>query len=98
MRMHRFFYIEGGSMEEKRLAVIGITVEKADSAMEVNHILHDYGEYIIGRIGVPYQNRQMSVITIILDAPQNLVSSLSGKLGMLTGIYAKTMYLKVGEE
>ena len=84
-------------MEEKRLAVIGITVEKSESAMEVNHILHGYGEYIIGRIGVPYQNRQMSVITIILDAPQNLVSSLSGKLGMLTGIYTKTMYLKVGE-
>lgn len=85
-------------MNEKRLAVIGITVEKSDSAMEVNNILHEYGEYIIGRTGVPYQNRKMSVITVILDAPQNIVSSLSGKLGMLTGIYAKTMYLKLKED
>lgn len=96
MRMHGFFLL-GGIMNEKRLAVIGITVENAQSALELNKILHEYGAHIIGRMGVPYENKSVSVITIVLDAPQDVVSSLSGKIGMIKDVNAKTMYLKYNE-
>lgn len=85
-------------MEEKRLAVIGITVENAQSALDLNKVLHEYGEHIIGRMGVPYENKSVSVITIVLDAPQDIVSSLSGKIGMIRNVNAKTMYLKQKEQ
>lgn len=79
-------------METTRLALIGIIVGNRDSASKINEILHDYGQYIIGRMGVPYRNKEIDVISIIVDAPQTAISALSGKLGMLTDVSTKTIY------
>ena len=83
---------------ETRIALIGIIVENRDAVEKLNAILHEYGEYIIGRMGVPYHKRQISVISIVLDAPNDVVSALSGKLGMLPHVSTKTVYSKVSED
>lgn len=83
---------------ETRLALIGIIVENNDSAEKINAILHDYNQYIVGRMGVPYRSKGVSVISIILDAPNTIISALSGKLGMLPHVTAKTIYSKVPEK
>jgi len=80
---------------EERVALIGIIVEKKESVMTVNSILHDYGEYIIGRMGLPYQKKGINIISIAIDAPQNIISALSGKLGAIDGISTKTTYSNV---
>lgn len=80
---------------ENRIALIGIIVENPESVPKLNEILHDYAEYIIGRMGVPYAQRNISVISIILDAPGEVISALSGKLGMLPNVSAKTVYSKM---
>lgn len=77
---------------DNRVALIGIMVENPDSIETMNRILHEYGQYIIGRMGLPYRERGLSIISIVLDAPMNQISSLSGKLGMLDGISTKTIY------
>ncbi len=77
---------------KKRLAVIGIIVEQAESAEDVNDILHSYREYIVGRMGVPYRQRDMSVISVIVDGPNDVISSMSGKLGMVDGVTSKAVY------
>ncbi len=77
---------------KKRLAVIGIIVEKAESAEDVNDILHSYREYIVGRMGIPYRQRDMSVISVIVDGPNDVISSMSGKLGMVDGVTSKAVY------
>lgn len=77
---------------ETRIAVIGIIVEETDSVEELNSILHEYGEYIIGRMGLPYRKRGVNVMSIAVDAPQEIISALSGKIGRLNGISAKTAY------
>ena len=79
---------------DNRVALIGIMVENPDSIETMNRILHEYGQYIIGRMGLPYRERGLSIISIVLDAPMNQISSLSGKLGMLDGISTKTMLMK----
>lgn len=79
---------------ERRIALIGIIVEDVDRAPDVNRILHDYASYIIGRMGVPYRPEQLSIISVVVDAPQNEISSLSGKLGMLDGVTVKTVQAK----
>lgn len=76
----------------KRLAVIGIIVEEAELAEAVNDILHSYREYIVGRMGIPYRERDMSVISVIVDGPNDVVSSMSGKLGMVEGVTSKAVY------
>lgn len=76
----------------KRLAVIGIIVEESDSAEVVNEILHTYREYIVGRMGIPYKERNMSVISVIVDGPNDVISSMSGKLGMVNGVTSKAVY------
>ena len=78
-----------------RGALIGIIVEEMTSIESLNGLLHEYGEYIIGRMGVPYKSRKISVISVIIDAPNDIISALSGKLGKLKGINVKTMYAKV---
>ena len=83
---------------ETRVAVIGIIVENKDSVQELNAILHEYGEYIIGRMGVPYRARGISVISVAVDAPQTAISALSGKIGSLAGVSAKTAYSNLGNE
>lgn len=77
---------------ETRVALIGIIVESGESISKLNSILSQYGEYIIGRMGVPYQNKGMNIISVAVDAPQNITSTISGKIGALSGITAKTIY------
>lgn len=80
---------------ESRVALIGVIIENYDSVEKLNTILHQYAPYIIGRMGVPYPKRSISIISIALDAPSDEISALSGKLGMLPGINTKTIYSKV---
>lgn len=77
---------------ETRVAVMGIIVEKSDSLEELNALLHEYSDYIIGRMGIPYRKRGINVISIAIDAPQDDISALSGKIGKLGGISVKTAY------
>ena len=80
---------------ETRVAVIGIIVENSEATARLNEILHEYGSYIIGRMGIPYRHRGINVISIAIDAPQDVISTLSGKIGKLPGISAKTSYSNV---
>lgn len=80
---------------EKRVAVMGIIVENRDIVQEVNNILHEYAEFIIGRMGIPYKEKKISIISIAIDAPQDAISALSGKIGKLPGISVKTAYSNV---
>ncbi len=80
---------------DTRLAVIGILVEDLSATDHINNLLHDYGNYIVGRMGVPYRQRGVSVISIIMDAPNSVISALTGKLGMLQGVSAKALYTPV---
>ena len=77
---------------ETRIALIGIIVENADAVGQLNDLLHEYGRYIIGRMGIPYRERHVNIISVAVDAPQNVVSALSGRIGRLPGISAKTVY------
>ena len=77
---------------ETRVAVMSIIVENAQSVEKLNALLHEYGEFIIGRMGIPYRKRNISIISIALDAPQNTLSSLAGKIGTLQGVSVKTAY------
>lgn len=77
---------------ETRVAVIGIIVENGNSVEELNGLLHDYSEYIIGRMGIPYREKGINVISVAIDAPQDVISALSGKIGRISGITAKTAY------
>ena len=86
---------KGEAMEtETRIALIGIIVENQEITDELNRILHEYGEYVVGRMGIPYKKQNVCIISVIVDAPNNVISSLSGKLGMLDGISVKTLYSK----
>jgi putative iron-only hydrogenase system regulator len=80
---------------ESRVALIGIVVEEQSSVEELNRILHEYSNYIIGRMGIPYHKRNISIISVAIDAPANVINTISGKLGMLPGISAKTTYSKL---
>lgn len=80
---------------ETRVAIIGIIVEEPESVDKLNELLHEYRRYIIGRMGIPYREKNINVISIVIDAPQDTISSLSGKIGSLPGISAKTAYSKV---
>ena len=77
---------------ENRVALIGIIVENPDSVEKINALLHDYAEYIIGRMGIPYKEKSISIISITMDAPNDKISALSGKLGALNGVSSKTIY------
>ena len=74
---------------EKRVAVLGIIVENLASAPKVNEVLHEYSEYIIGRMGIPYAEKQVSVISVVVDAPMDVINALSGKIGRIEGVSAK---------
>ena len=77
---------------ETRVALIGIIVENEASVAALNDLLHQYGKHIIGRMGVPYHQRDVNVISVAMDAPADVISALSGKIGRLPGITAKTVY------
>lgn len=82
-------------MEENRIALVGIIVEDTAVTERLNAVLHDYAGYIVGRMGIPYHDRRVCIISVVVDAPNNVISSLSGKLGMLKGINVKTIYSKM---
>jgi len=83
---------------ETRIALIGIIVEDTKSVEKINHLLSTYGEYVIGRMGVPYREKRISIISVTIDAPSDIISALSGKLGMLPGVNSKTIYAKTADK
>ena len=80
---------------ETRVALIGIIVENSESTAQLNALLHDAGQYIIGRMGLPYREKGVNIISVVLDAPQDKIAALSGKIGRLPGVSAKTQYSNV---
>lgn len=86
------------SKNANRVAVMAIIVEDRDATEPLNALLHDYGKYIIGRMGIPYREKGINIISIALDAPQDEISALSGKIGKLQGISVKTAYSNVISE
>lgn len=85
-------------MEEQRIALLGILVEEPDATERLNQLLHEYGPYIVGRMGIPYHDRGVAIISVVMDAPQPVISALSGKLGMLPGVNVKTITQRVGDK
>lgn len=81
---------------DNRVALMAIIVEDKDSVKELNELLHEYGEYIVGRMGIPYHKRNISILSVAVDAPNDIISSLSGKIGKLKGVSIKTVYSNVG--
>lgn len=79
---------------DNRVALIGVIVENPDSVEDLNMVLHDFREWIIGRMGIPYKAKDISVISVAMDAPADVINALSGKLGRLDGVSAKTIYSK----
>ena len=75
---------------ETRVAVIGIIVEKTDSVEALNTLLHEYGQYIIGRMGLPYREKKINIVSIAIDAPQDTIAALAGKIGAIDGVSVKT--------
>ena len=82
-------------MSEKRLAVISIIAESRQHSSEINSLLSEYGEYIVGRMGIPYREKSVSVLSVVIDAPTEIINKLTGKIGMLEGVTAKTLMSKV---
>ncbi|MGN0817711.1 MAG: TM1266 family iron-only hydrogenase system putative regulator [Candidatus Coproplasma sp.] len=81
-------------MSEKRLAVVSVIIENREQSAKINQTLSEYADYIVGRMGVPYKERGVSVICVIIDAPNEVINSLTGKIGMLEGVSAKTLMSK----
>ena len=77
---------------ETRVAVMSILVENKDAVETINAILHQYGDFIIGRMGIPYRKRQVNIISVALDAPQDTIAAMAGKMGSLPGVTVKTAY------
>ena len=80
---------------DNKVSVISIIVKDEESAGRVNELLHEFRQYIVGRMGIPYRDRGVSIISVVLDAPGDITSTLSGKLGMLKGVSAKTLTAKI---
>ena len=78
-----------------KIALIGIIIEEKDVVERVNELLHIYSQYIVGRMGLPYRERNINIISVVLDAAQNVISALSGKLGMIKGIQVKSVQAKL---
>lgn len=80
---------------DSRVSVISIIIKDEEAAGTVNELLHEFRQYIVGRMGIPYRERKVSIISVVLDAPGDVTSSLSGKLGMIGGVSAKTLTAKL---
>ncbi len=80
---------------ETRVALLGIIIENVESVPQLNGLLHEYGRYIIGRMGIPYKERNLHIISVAMDAPQDKINALSGKIGRLDGVTVKTAYSNV---
>ncbi|MDE6657569.1 MAG: iron-only hydrogenase system regulator [Oscillospiraceae bacterium] len=83
------------NIPETRVAIIGIIVENPDQIEELNQLLHEFSKYIIGRMGIPYHKRNINIISVAIDAPQDKINTLTGKIGRLSGISAKTAYSNI---
>ena len=81
---------------ETKIALVGIVVEDTNAVARINELLHQYGDHIIGRMGVPHRERGVSIISVAMDAPADVISALSGKLGNIPGVTSKTITSKVG--
>ena len=90
----KLIFEQQGGLMETRIAQVGIILNSTESVDELNHLLSQYGQYIIGRMGIPYREKNISIISIAMDAPGDIISALSGKLGMLPGVSTKTIYAK----
>ncbi len=77
---------------ETRVAIASIIVENPDSVAPLNDLLHEYREYIIGRMGIPYREKKIAIISIAMDAPQDIINAMAGRIGRLKGVTAKTIY------
>ncbi len=82
---------------ETRIAVVSIIVEEEESVASINEIVHIYADYIVGRMGIPYRKKKVNIISLVMDAPANAISELSGKLGRLKGVTSKVAYAKMKE-
>ena len=85
-----------GEAQPTRVALIGIVVENPQAVPKMNEILHEYAHYVIGRMGIPYEKRGISLISVAVDAPQDIISAMAGRIGNIQGITAKAVYSKVG--
>ena len=85
-------------MQATRIALLGIILDDPASVEALNALLHQYAPYIIGRMGIPYRPRQVNIISVVIDAPSDKISSLAGKVGMLPGVNIKTIYAKQSQE
>ena len=85
-------------MQPTRIALLGITLDDPAPVEALNALLHQYAPYIIGRMGIPYRPRQVNIISVVMDAPSDKISSLAGKVGMLPGVNIKTIYAKQSQE
>ena len=85
-------------MQESRVALLAIVVENSETVGELNELLHEYGSYIIGRMGLPYPKRNVNLMSIMLDAPGDVISALSGKVGRLEGVSSKVVYSRLEQE
>lgn len=79
---------------DDRVAIIAILVSRPESVSTINDYLHDYADYIIGRLGLPYRQKAVNIISVVLDAPQDKVSALAGKIGKLEGVTTQTLFSK----
>ena len=77
---------------QTRIALIGIMVEDMGATERINALLHEYSRYVVGRMGIPYRDRGVSIISVVLDAPGNDISTLAGRLGQIKGVSVKTIY------
>lgn len=84
-------------MMDTRIAIIAVIVEEPESIEKLNAILHSYSEYIIGRMGIPYREKRVNIISVAVDAPPDITSAISGKIGALKGINVKTVYSNRGQ-
>lgn len=82
-------------MSENRLAVISIMVENREQSPTINSVLSGFGEYVVGRMGIPYREKNVSVLCVVIDAPTEIINTLTGKIGMLAGVTAKTLTSKL---
>lgn len=79
---------------ETRIAALSIIVDDLEKTEQINKIIHQYANYVVGRMGIPYREKQICIISLVIDAPQDIISQLSGKLGRLEGVTSKTAYAK----
>lgn len=80
---------------DQRVAMVGIIVEDREQTGRLNNVLHEYADYIIGRMGIPYKEKGVNIISVAIDAPEGIISALSGKIGMISGVSSKVIYSKV---